>query len=335
MSERKTVYFLGAGASNASEFELPVMKGFFDHGRFFSPSFAALHKVIDVNFPATPLEELSLEDVITHLELSIDRFGSFGRRPEGLLYDARKQFDQFVRKRLDYERGRASICCSKFRRVFEDLKKGDTIITLNYDLIIENTLNTISKEKNGRDQHPLYNEVVNLLVESIIYDVAVLRRDLKSGLYLKLHGSIDWYHCPNDHCRNHQMITIPEKAKRDGPHICNGCGSSLEMTIVPPTMGKAFENYPMLGVLWRLARDELATADSVVFIGISFQPSDYYLSRLIKSSFLPEGVREKSIVVVDKCTSVRDRIEEMIATKSERYYDDVEKYIRAEGRRRR
>ncbi len=77
----KIVYFLGAGASNDSGFDLPMMQGFFRLKDICRVKHSQLKAFIDKNFPKIPLQEINLEDVITYLELSIDRFGSFGRRP--------------------------------------------------------------------------------------------------------------------------------------------------------------------------------------------------------------------------------------------------------------
>jgi hypothetical protein len=331
MSEEKTVYFLGAGASNAFDFKLPTMRSFFQKRDPILKRFPKLHQFIQRAFPGIPIQKINLEDVISYLDLSVGRFGSFGERPGGSLLDARAEFDQCVRTKLDYERSAKGIWCSNLKKIFRGLRKTDTVVTLSYDLVAENTLNTISKEKEGRENHPLYDEMVNLLIESTIYDVAIIRRNSQSGLYLKLHGSIDWYRCPHRTCRNHVAITIPEKSQRDRRHLCTFCGARLEIAILPPTMSKVFERYPRLGVMWTLARPELSASTAVVFIGVSFAPSDYYLRWLIKSSLLEAKNKNKSIVVVDKCKQAVKRIKEIIGRQPESYYSSLKRYISSLG----
>lgn len=325
MSDEKTVYFLGAGASNASDFKLPTMDGFFRKDDLARKEFSELREFIQSHFPGTTTEKVNLENVITYIDLSLDRFGSFGKRAGGHLYDAKEQFNQYVRMRLDYERWSDKSSCETFKKIFRSIKKNDTVITLNYDLVTENTLNTISKEKEGKE-HPLYEEMIYLLIESTIYDVAILRRNWESGLYIKLHGSIDWYSCPHQDCRNHSPMEIPKKSKRDSRHFCTSCGSPLEVVIIPPAMNKVLGKYPRLGVMWTLARQEIIESTSVVFIGVSFRPSDYYLGWLIKSSFLGTNTKDKSVVVVDKCESVARRIEELVGVKPV-YYNNLDLYI--------
>lgn len=322
----KTVYFLGAGASNDSDFSLPTMQGFFRENEPNLEKFPHLHHFVKKAFPKIHTEELNLEDVITYLDLSVDRFGSFGIPPVGYLYDARTEFEQYIKKKLDYEDSSDKIWCSKLKRVFQKLNRTDTVITLNYDLIIENTLNSLSKEQEGRDNHPLYDIMVNLLIESTIYDVSILRGNWDDGLYLKLHGSIDWYCCPHRDCRNHPLVEIPEKTKRNSPHFCSVCGSSLKLAIVPPVMNKVFQEYPKLGVMWTLARHEVMACTCIVFIGVSFAPSDYYLRWLIKSSFVNPKSSKKSVVVIDECPSVKEKIKEMVGIEPI-YYFSIEEYI--------
>ena len=330
MSDEKTVYFLGAGASNASDFGLPTMDGFFRKDDLVLENFSEFRRFIDSVFRGIPAGKLNLEDVITYLELSIDAFGSFGKCPDTYLYDAREQFNQYVRMRLVHKPIGGKIWCSKYKKIFRDLKKNDTIVTLNYDLVTETTLQAIRHENGQKQNHQLYEKMVQLLSPTIYTSgtlgIHVDKRNLESGWYLKLHGSINWYYCPNHDCLGHRIMTVLSMSVGDLPHVCNSCGSPLEMAIVPPTMNKAFGKYPKLGVIWSLARRELTTSTSVVFMGVSFRPSDYYLSWLIKSSFLGVNTKDKSVIVVDKCESVARRIEEMIGVKPI-YYNNIDSYI--------
>ena len=93
-SIQKTVYFFGAGASNASDFNLPCMKGFFSQSDIEPEDYPNLLKFIQKTFPGIPLEELSVEEVITFLESSLDTFASFGGYPEAYIYEARREFDK-------------------------------------------------------------------------------------------------------------------------------------------------------------------------------------------------------------------------------------------------
>ena len=118
-----------------------------------------------------------------------------------------------------------------------------------------------------------------------------------------------------------------EERIRDQP--CASCGSFLRPLIVPPTINKAFEDYPRIGVMWTLAHHHLTTANRIVFFGVSFAPSDYYLRWLFKSVFLESDGKKKSIRVVDKCQSVKKKIREMVGMEPT-YYPNVDTYVSEE-----
>jgi len=340
MSKEKTVYFLGAGASNGSIFGLPTMEGFFREDELALDDFSELREFTETIFPKILPGKLNLEDVITYLELSIDRFGSFGKRPYGNLYSARQQFNQYVRRRLTYESVDDKNWCPRFEKIFRGLGKNDTIITLNYDLVIDHTLEAVAHENSKRDKFLWRGKLRSLLCPPIYANgrmgVYVDEREWESGWYLKLHGSIDWCYCPNPNCLSHQIMNVFSGSSDDGTHVCSSCGSSIEMAIVPPTMHKAFGKYPKLGVIWSIAHQELIASSSIVFIGVSFRPSDYYLSWLMKSSCLKTKNRVRSVVVVDKCESAVGRIEQLIGVKlkPDNYYSTLESYISSMSSRR-
>ena len=198
-SVNKTVYFLGAGASYASEFNLPCMKGFFRENDFKSGNYYNLSEFIKGKFRGIPFGELNLEEIITFLELSMDTFGSFGKHPEVYIYEARREFDKYVNVRLNipYLKG-----CKQHKKIIDKRLAGsegeDSIISLNYDLVIDNTLYELSpKQSNGLHlKHGcLLDRTYALLGKTVLMhgERASLYHGYKDlGFYLKLHGSIDW-----------------------------------------------------------------------------------------------------------------------------------------------
>jgi len=263
------------------------MEGFFREEDLAKNEFSDLRKFVKRYFPNIPTKYVNLEEVITYLNLSLEGKGCFGKEPDGYLCDSRKQLNRYVQIRLDYEQWDDRLSCERLEEIFRSVMEADVIITLNYDLVAENTLNSIQREKEQRKaEHPSYGNMINLIVDSVIPGIAVERQFLDFGLYLKLHGSIDWYHCSNSRCRNYELIRLVSKSERSSDIYCNSCGFYLQPLIVPPAINKAFENYPRIGVMWTLAHHHLATATRIVFFGVSFAPSDYYLRWLIKSAFL-------------------------------------------------
>lgn len=332
----KTVYFLGAGASCASDFNLPVMNGFFRKEDFDSKKYSSLYRFIKENFPNVPFEELNLEEVVNCLELSLDKFGSFGEHPDTYLVEARRELDKYVRVRLETPEGKG---CNKLKELFKNLAgedSKDTIGTLNYDLVVDNTLYTLSsKESNGHLREGCLLERMDRLIRitptwsgeapSLYY------KDKKLGFYLKLHGSIDWLYCPNPTCGNHQLFFSTFRTSlevRNYPEdLCSRCGSPLVSVIIPPTIHKSFENFPKLGLLWNLAYRELKQADKIIMIGVSLAESDYYLNWLIRSA-IRGSVSPPQIEVVNKDKNVYDKLGKLMGTGQRPiYYEDFDKYL--------
>ncbi len=74
----KKVYFFGAGASKASIFEFPTMRGFFRGEDLKLQQYDQLRDLIYELFPNTPVDELNLEEMVSHLDLTLDDLGKRG-----------------------------------------------------------------------------------------------------------------------------------------------------------------------------------------------------------------------------------------------------------------
>ena len=336
----KTVYFLGAGASKASDFELPAMTGFFREEDFDSKGYSNLHKFIKENFPNISFKELNLEEMVTCLELSLDKFSSFGEHPEVYLYEARREFDKYVNIRLEIPNKKG---CNKFKNLFKDLtefESKDTVITINYDLVVDNTLWELSPKEGIEGELKmkhgcLLDRMYGLLgVTRLIHGdrPSLYPQDKNKGFYLKLHGSIDWLYCPNQTCGNHQLF-FPNWIDSSEVHnvpgdLCSLCGSPLVSVIIPPTMHKSFENFPKLGLLWSLAYRELKQADKIIMIGVSLVESDYYLNWLIRSA-IRASENNSQVEVVNKegrKEEIFEKIKKLTGI-TPKYQGDLDEYI--------
>ena len=286
---QKTVYFFGAGASNASEFKLPCMKGFFRKNEFESEDYSNLLKFIQKTFTGISFEELNLEEIITSLELSLDTFGSFGEHPEAYMIAAKREFGEYVKKRLHIP----SKGCREHKKILSEAIAAscsqDSIITLNYDLVTDNTLHELWLEGSHKSRPSFLQRMRGMVGETQLIDgviASIYHEYREQGHYLKLHGSVNWVYCPNNMCGNHQLFFVSQSSQDAPGDLCNLCGSPLESVIVPPTMQKTFNQFPKLGLLWSLAFRELNKADRIVVFGVSFAPSDYYLTWLFKKAVI-------------------------------------------------
>jgi len=323
--EGKTVYLLGAGASYASDFKFPLMEGFFKEEDFNSGNYPNLKKFIDKYFPSVGFSVLNLEQVITMLELSLDQFSNFGKIPESYLLDARREFERYVLKKLELSPKKN--LCSKHSILANKIKKIDTIISLNYDVIMKIAL------KMNKETEDIVEET-----ESIVYPLSKMRvrgdygpiwTKEKRGYFLQLHGSVDWVYCPNPDCWLHLSFVPRESVygykETDLDEPCFYCGTQISSVIIPPSMNKSFQKYPRIGILWSIAYREILNANKLVFIGISMAESDYYLNWLIKSGVLNSKIK-KSIEVVNRDKNICEKIKKLTGIEPD-FLEDFDTYI--------
>jgi len=327
-TSQKAVYFLGAGASAASDFHLPTMDGILREKDFAGGEYDNLNQFIKDKFCGQPLEGLNLEEVVTAIELSMDTFGSLGKHPEPYIYEARTELNKYVANRLEIDTTKG---CTKLEKIITSQMAGrssaDSVITLNYDLVIDTLIKKhIPKEagnKLGRLHDLLGHDLRGIGGPVVTYEAespSSWSQDMNIGFYLKLHGSINWLYCPNPNCGHHQIF-FPNQNMDDKPgDLCTLCGVPFVSVIVPPTMHKTFEKFPKLGFLWSLAYRELNTADRIVVFGVSFAPSDYYLRWLLKKA-ITDRDRENNLTLINIDTNpgVCDEIKKITGIEPKRF----------------
>lgn len=328
----KTVYFLGAGASHGSDFQLPLIEGFFD---LTLRDFPELSKYIKSTFKELSLEKVNLEEVITQLELSLEGFGALWERPNPELIQAREEFDEYLRMRLQHSSSENPLACECHDRIFRKIESdADSIITLNYDLISDFTLYHIcKKENNGEVEHDTIlhrsNSMLGRNVPFAGERPTLYYKDKDKGFYLKLHGSIDWVYCPTQTCGHHQLFfanLMGVRALDINPgEPCNLCGAGLVSVVIPPAMGKSFEKFPKMGVIWNLAYRELKEADRWVLIGMSLPESDYYLRWLFREAAIHRK-RSPSLIIVNRKAEDIERVKRVLSIEPAETYSTIKEY---------
>jgi NAD-dependent SIR2 family protein deacetylase len=160
-----------------------------------------------------------------------------------------------------------------------------TVITFNYDLLIEQILDDA-----GLDYD--FGGVQDIR----IFDRRRLRR-LKNNYpairLLKLHGSIGWGLCHG--CESAKegsaVATVFEEAYIPRSRSrCPYCGDRmLDPGLVPPINGKAGEIAPKEG-LWERARYEIGRATEILVIGYSLPSTDFEAHSLLSESIANPGL---------------------------------------------
>lgn len=315
--ENKTVYILGAGFSRPANYPLqseiiPSLKklSLMD---FASPDVTsemdasnAAMEFIETAFPgASP----SLEDVFTLLDQAIHDEGFYSTNWRNL-YDTRDSLKKAIWSL--YKNKSGSNTKSDFYNylaanlIKDRVSVGQSadpfsVISLNWDTLLEDSLySCIEKAKGLRKIDIDYCCRTTPLSNRGPHTPSINQKS--RGIYniklLKLHGSVNWLHCPN--CgllytsvgdSTASKYTLASKLE------CNNCATRrykgntsglpiLEHFFITPTFLKVFENVH-LKMIWHNAYHELSEASEVVFVGYSFPEADYHLRALLKRSLKP------------------------------------------------
>lgn len=244
--------------------------------RFHLPAAASVRQVSD--YPPLPL-------LMSLIDLAIDQRSSFGAEwPAAKLVDLRRALEACIFGVI-YEQLEAS------KDLHGDLvnallaaNPAPRLISLNYDLLIDNALLT-----NCMGRNPDYG----CRVSNHGY-----RIDSSSPLLLKLHGSFNWLYCPN--CQRLRLARAKggfvkveavfldareQFEKADHPLTCpindEGCDAALIPVMISPSSMKDYRN-PHIAAIWHMAAQALRVAKRVVFIGYSLPDDDLHVVYLLK-----------------------------------------------------
>jgi len=142
-------------------------------------------------------------------------------------------------------------------------KNGDTIITFNYDLLLEAILSSLGYGyRYGVDE----------------------KQEADEQLILKLHGSLNWGKC--EKCGPVDVYDNILTFERDTKIPCPICQHDIvSPLLVPPVIYKDtyYNDQPLVRESWSLANEILSKAKKIVFIGFSMA-EDAYAKELFKLS---------------------------------------------------
>lgn len=332
----KTVYLLGAGASAASEYALPTMKNLISEELF--RRYNQLTAFIERFYPNQKFEEIDIEELISFIDLADNNFSIFGEYPDPGLWHVKNELSICLRERLKQDPARPY--CNKYKQLFRnhaDAKCTDTIISLNYDLVIDKTLAALSTRRENQDlsKNSIMSRMYRLVQETVFMGGIPFSCSPDPAYFLKLHGSLDWYYCSNSDCRFHQIFFVnrlepwPETTDNS---LCQLCGSRAAPVMVPPNINKSLQKFPKLSFIWNMAYRELRAADTWSIIGLSFREADYYLKGLLHSAVRNASNSTRRIEVVDPDDRVRQKIQKITGIEP-RYFKSLDDFIQYKAKK--
>lgn len=235
------------------------------------------------HYPGLPL-------LLSLLDVSIDK-----KQPMGKEWGTDNLAQ--IRKALEYgvfavlERNLRRISANYYRQLFDLFKNGDAqpqLISLNYDIIADNSLIALCEERGHDPGFPDYG-----------CDIATpfYRQRPKFGTLLKIHGSLNWLYCPGCHRLELGISEVSSNTakvlnalyqhspleKRYGCHgsQCEECKTFVRPVLITPTHSKDYRN-PHIAQIWYRAERLLRDADRVIIVGYSLPEDDVDVIYMLK-----------------------------------------------------
>lgn len=320
----KTVFFLGAGFSADAGGPIQNQIIQFIFAEDFIDNFQQKEKILQarkdfIDFAEKTLEideklrdQIALEDVFTPIDRALSQGKSFKKFDIKELADLREKFHLLMGAAIQY----GVDFHAKEKRYIEDFaifinsiakeridalyKDQIAIITTNWDLLLDNELNKLVRMFSIMETENANPKLA--VVDYCCYISSLDKNDhfIKPGLlalgkngynikYLKLHGSMNWLHCPN--CQR-MYVKFDEKTMlMDTAQYCGHCKKNykisandnaikLKSNLLLPTFAKDYSNI-QIQLIWQNAGIELSEASKVVFIGYSLPQADFEIRQLL------------------------------------------------------
>jgi len=326
MSLEKTVYILGAGFSSpaggpaqdailAEIWNLPDSASVEPHKNRLKDF---LQNVLNVDET-----KVSLEDIYTPIDRCLADGIALRGTGEEKLQELRDSIGYLIAHAIKARFDRASTTSAGYVDAFAkhlvdlaairaekakgktdagEAKKYDpfSIISLNWDILLDNALNTALKAKDVRPDGSMmdgdYEPFGVVDYCCYISSVNAHEKRIRTGLWslgcrgynvklLKIHGSMNWLQCPN--CQQ-LFVGFDEKfiiPNFSAPQPCRHCQkqgnvSNLRGSLVMPTFLKDLTNF-QVKLVWQNAAVEIMEARKLVFIGYSLPHADFEFRQLL------------------------------------------------------
>lgn len=246
-------------------------------------------------------ETLSIEDVFTSIE--IDREFHGPESDQGAYFtSARNKLVRYIQRILGF--------CTEYKsaeytkRLVSALSNNDSLVTFNWDLLADQAL--LDPAVQGGAFYTNFPILVHgrepVTIKGIGTIGGIIGPPGREPLFLKLHGSLNWFQCTDPQCPSNADFELEidvqaclYHAEGIGVRNCDRCGSEMIPLLVPPIAQKPISENWVIRSAWGFARRRLETARRVVVIGLSFAPTDFYARWLFRSTV---GVRDNVEVFV-------------------------------------
>jgi len=322
-SPGSTVVVLGAGASRGAEFVEtgrlrclpPTNADFFTQlqrittKRHQQTIDGVLNDVLDLYGPdfALTLEEYftQLEAMLSTVRASASTRGKFGRADlQAMRTRLLDGLSAVLEESADVAKSNSiarKTPCSYHAALVAALRPKETIVSFNYDCLIDHALRTNTDGKWSARYGYAFPNPSRVEGYEAWEGTSAPTGQNKSINLLKLHGSLNWFPFPSDQRKPLRLRARPYKQN----------GQKL-YEIVPPEYVKSVGSRPIFPELWSHAELAIRKAKTLAFVGFSFTPTDLHVEALFRLA-LAEPKALKSVVIVNPTQEHRKRIRSILA----------------------
>ena len=273
---------------------------------------------------------LTLEDYFSQLESMIDAARLTPRGVQSLTSsDLRQRRERLMRalaavlEASTDEAIRTRAGCSRHDDLVAALQPRDTVISFNYDCVIDDALRRSGDGKwSARYGYcfPQPSRIVDAGVDH--WSPKVPASSATQTIYLlKLHGSIGW-----------QLPSEPdgEIVLKRRLHRQRG---TPRFTIIPPSWNKQQRDEVLFEDLWKKAERALRNAQTVAIVGFSFTPTDLHVEAVVRLA-LARSNALRTLIIANPSRADRQRIRAVFSRALTRravvrQYDDFQEFTRA------
>lgn len=209
--------------------------------------------------------------------------------------------------------------CEHHRAIVNHLQPRDTVISFNYDCVMDHALRQHGQSK-WSAKYGYGFQKPSRIDGHDRWDAPDPPTKAGDSIYLlKLHGSINW-----------QLPTVEAEVKpivlKERLYAQNG---TPRFTIIPPEWIKNIDD-ANFRVLWTHAERAIRNAEQIAFVGFSFTPTDLHVEALFRIALAKQN-KLRELIIANPSQDHRRRIRSVFAKPLEgglllRQYDDLAQF---------
>jgi len=261
---------------------------------------------------------LRLEEVMTLLDIDFRLFSSLAAQRLGQNESRQmRSLKDLLARTLDY--ALMGPPCRKHHSLAKMMKRGDLVLSLNYDILIDNALYGLGKIADS-------GYMMNFFRVNQDGEWARPSPNQSEIALFKLHGSLNWVRCG---LCGVLLLYRHKKQALNGVQFfrCPRCSSDEtgERMMIPPIQSKDYRDKD-IAFLWIQADRMMKDLSRIVCIGYSFSPLDFDMSSLMRRLRARQtSVPEVDFVSPDK--RAEERLKLLLGVKKTNQFDDLSHYL--------